>query len=114
MKALKFQSNRSDDNHCLQACVKMALNTLYRKTSWDKINEVTHYKEGLYSWASAAAVAISKKIPGTKVISMLDYRSFCEKGEEYLREIWDQEWFETQKIMASAGFKREQEDAQFS
>lgn len=115
MKTLKFQSNWPDDNHCMQACVKMVLDSLFKKTSWDKVNEMTHYQDSLYSWTPAGAVAINERISGVRMISTLDYQSFADRGEDYLKELWreDQKWFERQKKMATLGFKRERKDAQY-
>ncbi|MBI2624331.1 SEC-C domain-containing protein [Candidatus Parcubacteria bacterium] len=97
--------------HCLQAAVMMVLNTLDGPASWEEVNEMTKYEEGKYSWTPAATVTLAERLPGTKLISNLDYRQFAERGEAYLREYWDPAWYNDQKSYASPGFVREQQFA---
>lgn len=104
----KFFSNTEDGNHCLQASIMIVLNTLGHEISWEEVNKMTQYKDGLYSWTPRGVVALAEKIPGTKIISNFDYKEFASDGLSYLRECWRPEWFEKQKENASKGFKREQ------
>lgn len=107
----KFYSNLPDNNHCLQAVVMMVLNSLVGETTWDEVNRITDYEEGLYSWTPRAAVALDQKIKGVKLISKLDYGTFAKHGESYLRQFMSPEWFELQSFHASEAFKREQQAA---
>lgn len=107
----QFYPNLKDDNHCLQASIMMVLNTLLaQKTDWEEVNKITQYQNGLYSWSVAGVLAIAKRIPGTKLISDLDYRQFAEKGEVYLKKKWEklESWYNLQKNNASPGFRKEQ------
>ncbi|KKU93147.1 MAG: Protein translocase subunit SecA [Parcubacteria group bacterium GW2011_GWA1_49_26] len=108
----KFYQNWEDDSHCLQSSVMIVLNTLNRKVTWDEVNKMTDYEDGLYSWVPRAVVALAERIPGTRHISVMDYGKFAEKGEEYLKEFMPGEWFEDQKRNASVGFQKEQKAAQ--
>lgn len=110
MKPPKFYSNLPDNNHCLQASLMIVLNTLAGKTTWDQINKLTGYQDGLYSWSVVGAQILADIIPGTKLIShLLDYDKFAKKGDEYLKSIWSPEWYQLQKRNASPNFSREQE-----
>jgi len=94
----------------------MVLDFVYNKdTSWDEVNKMTHFQEGLYSWMPAGAVAINERIPGVRLVSKLDYKEFSEKGEDYLIELWKNApgWFAQQKRMASPDFSRERNDAAY-
>lgn len=104
----KFYKNWDDDNHCLQASVMMVLNTLNGAVDWNEVNDMTEYEDGLYSWSSAAAVMLAKRIAGVKLKSEFDYREFAINGEDYLKKHWVVEWFNKQKENASSGFQREQ------
>lgn len=107
IKKLKFYKNFRDDNHCLQAALMMVLNTVNR-ASWDEVNRMTQYEENLYSWTPAAVVGLAGRIPGSRLISGIDYGQFAERGEEYLKESMGQQWFELQQEHASPEFQKEQ------
>jgi len=106
----KFYQNLKDDNHCLQASIMMVLNTLNINVSWDEVNEMTDYENNLYSWTPRTTVALAERIPGTKLVSGMDYRQFAARGEQYFKECNknNPKWFELQKKHASANFKKEQ------
>lgn len=114
VKEPKFYQNLADDNHCLQASLMIVLNTLGREVSWEEVNRITEYKDGLYSWTSPATLVLAERVPGTRLISGMDYKQFAERGEEYFKEhnARTPEWFELQKQHASPGFKKEQKAAQ--
>lgn len=111
MKIPKFYQNQPDNNHCLQATVMMALNTIDSPITWEEVDQITQYEEGLYSWPASAVVALSNKIPNTRIISDMDYVRFAEEGEEYLKEYFHPDWFNLQKSKASPGFQKEQSAA---
>ena len=64
----KFYKNWEDDNHCLQASAMMVLTTLNQETSWDEVNKLTQYEDGLYSWSCIAVMAFSEKIKGIRLM----------------------------------------------
>ncbi len=108
----KFYSNQPDDNHCLQASVMMVLNSLREEISWEEVNRLTQFEEGLYSWNTTASVELAKRIPGVKfVAATIEYDKFAQEGESYLQEVLSPEWFQDQKQFASPFFKKEQESA---
>ena len=103
-----FYSNKPDDNHCLQASLLIVLNSLGYSVSWKEINRLTSYDSRYYSWTITAASIISQYIPKAKFMTRIDYRKFADQGEQYLKQIWDENWFNTQQSHASPGFIREQ------
>jgi hypothetical protein len=104
---------RKDDNRCLQAALLIVLNALGYNRGWRFVNELSEYEDGLWTWFPTAAVAMNKIVPGTRVISNLDYVQFASRGEEFFREHNRDhpEWFNNQKEHASPGFKKEQSAA---
>lgn len=110
MKPPKFYSNLPDNNHCLQASLMIVLNTLSCKTTWNEINKLTRYQDGLYSWSVTGVQVLVAKIPGTKLISSnLNYNRFAKEGNKYLKKTLSPEWYELQKRNASPNFSEEQE-----
>lgn len=105
-----FCSNSEDDNHCLQASMRMVLGALGIKTKFRDVNQMSDYEIGHYSWTPRATISLSEQVPGTKLYCLLDYEQFAERGEEYFRELneGDPQWFELQKKHASTGFNKEQ------
>lgn len=100
-KKPEFYPNWEDDNHCLQAAVMIVLNSADSRIDWEAVNQLTQYEDGLYSWASKAAVVIAERISGTRLIGAFDYRKFAEQGTNYLKECWDQSWYDLQSQHAS-------------
>lgn len=112
MKIPKFYSNLPDNNHCMQACLMIILNTLVGKITWDEINKLTEYNDDLYSWSVVGAKVLADKISGARLISSsLDYKKFADLGEQYLKRVWKREWYDLQKRHASPNFLREHEAA---
>lgn len=107
-----FYSNKEDDMHCLQAVLLITLNSLGYQMTWEEADELTAFEPNLYSWTVVAASVISERIHGTRLVSNLDYKSFAEKGDEYLKGFLKREWYEDQKNHASIGFVREQKFAE--
>ncbi|HWZ82459.1 MAG TPA: hypothetical protein VNW47_07540 [Terriglobales bacterium] len=105
-----FFGNKPDDNHCVQAAVLIVLNTLGFNKGWRFVEECTGYEDRRWTWYPTAAVAMNHLVPGTKVISTMDYRQFAARGEEFFREhnINQPGWFDIQKEHASEGFRNEQ------
>lgn len=109
MKPPKFYSNLPDNNHCLQASLMIVLNTLADRITWNKINKLTGYQDGLYSWSVVGAQVLVDRVPGTKFISCgLNYSQFAEKGDKYLKSILPPKWYQLQKGHASPNFSHEQ------
>jgi hypothetical protein len=107
-----FFGNSEDDNHCLQAAVMIVLNSLGHNARWAEVEVATQYEKNLYSWTVQGAAAISKYIPGVKLISPLDYRQFAQDGAAYLRRFWRPEWFALQERKASKDFEKERNAAE--
>ncbi|MDP3996763.1 MAG: hypothetical protein Q8P86_03675 [bacterium] len=106
----KFYEN-SDNNHCLQCCVRMAHDT---KTSTvidsQTVDMETSYEHNLWTWTIAGAKFLAEKTGGAQLINEgFDYQEFSEKGTEYLRQFWDNNRFESQKAHASANFEKERD-----
>ena len=102
-----FYANLDDDLHCLQAALKMTLDTVGKPISWGEADAAVDFVPGLYSWSISAAAAIAERVQGTKFFSALDYREFAERGEGYLASVCRPEWYRLQKSKSTPGFSRE-------
>lgn len=109
----QFFENWPDNNHCLQASVKMALASLGKQLSWEEINRITDYADNLYSWTPRTVVSLASIIPEILLISSLDYCEFAKTGEKYYKNLLkdNPSWFETQRQCASPKFLKEQKAA---
>jgi len=81
--------------------------------SWQYVDTVTGYEPNLYSWAPRSAIALNSLAPGTRLYSVMDYKQFALRGEEYFKELNTAQpaWYELQKAHASIGFRKEQQAA---
>ena len=102
-----FFPNWPDDNHCLQAAIMMILNTNDHPISWEKVNKITQYEDGLYTWSPAGVISLSERITGVRMVSNLDYEQFAARGEDFLKESWSDDWFKSQQLHASKHFEKE-------
>ena len=89
----------------------MAAATVGHSISWEEVDQLSSYEANYYTWASTVIVPFSKIVPGSKLISSMDYQAFSEQGEDYLRQSWPPEWLEDQQNHSSPNFKKEQEAA---
>lgn len=99
MRKIPFYSNLKDNNHCLQACLKMVLKYYFpnKNYSFGKLDKMTMHVKGMWTWQGASLLALADM--GFEIVNIenLDYKKFSKRGENYLKEIWSQEVFETQK-----------------
>ncbi|MDD2935211.1 MAG: hypothetical protein PHX25_01930 [Candidatus Pacebacteria bacterium] len=99
MKKIPFYPNLKDNNHCLQACLKMVLKYYFpnKNYSFSKLDKMTMHVKGMWTWQGASLLALAGM--GFEVINIenLDYKKFSKRGKNYLKEIWTEEVFETQK-----------------
>ncbi|MBI3671376.1 hypothetical protein HY249_01115 [Candidatus Azambacteria bacterium] len=107
MLDIPFYSNLKDDTHCFQACLKMLLKHYFpnENSSFKYLDKVTFHKKNKWTWNSGALLFLSNM--GFSVINIenFDYKQFVEFGEKYLRMIWTDEVFDTQKQYSD--FKQE-------
>ncbi len=98
MKKIPFYSNLKDNNHCLQACLKMVLRYYFpeKNYSYEKLNKITKHIKGMWTWQGASLIAFAKM--GFDVINIenLNYKKFAKDGKNYLKKIWNKEVFEIQ------------------
>jgi len=96
---IPFFPNTPDDTHCFQACLKSILKFYFPKKeySFSYLDRVTAHKKGKWTWDTAGLLFLQKK--GFSVTSIADfsYKKFIKNGEKYLKEIWTEEIFYTQK-----------------
>lgn len=98
-KNIPFYSNLKTDTHCFQACLKMVLKHCFpdKDYSFEYLDKVTFHKKDKWTWDSGALLFLSKLGFDVVRIVNFDYKQFVEFGEEYLRMIWNDEVFNTQK-----------------
>lgn len=85
----------------------IVLQALTGRAFWEEVDNLTEYKDGLYTWDVVGTLALSKRIPGTRLITNFDYEQFVDRGEAYLKEVWPEDKFNVQKRMASSAFSKE-------
>lgn len=96
---IPFYKNLKDDSHCFQACLKMLLKYTFplENYSYAKLDILTSHKPSQWTWNTAGLLFLKKKGFELVNIENFDYKQFARFGEEYLRMIWTDEIFETQK-----------------
>lgn len=111
----KFYKN-TDNNHCLQCCVRMVHDSVLPKQNWvdeEKIDCITEYEPQLYTWTISGAMFLAQKLNGVKIINGgFDYRKFSLKKKRYLEEVWKLDRLRIQESKASSGFEKESKQAQ--
>lgn len=110
----QFIRNQDDDNHCLQASLMMAASAVGHPISWVEVDQLSSYDANYYTWAPTVIEPFSKVVPGSKLISSIDYQAFSEHGESYLKQSWSLDWFTLQQNHSSPNFKKEQEAAKYA
>ncbi len=100
MKIVKFYVN-IDSAHCLQACVKMLLSFYFPKKKFED-DEIDHktLQEGGHTWLPPAACWLDEL--GLRVelfcpSSGFSYKTFAEKGDQYLKQKWFIERYDREK-----------------
>lgn len=99
MPHIPFYKNLQDDSHCFQACLKMLLKYTFpeERYSYAELDALTLHRSGQWTWNTAGLLFLAKKGFEGVSIENFDYKQFAEFGEEYLRMIWTEDIFETQK-----------------
>lgn len=108
MLKIPFYRNTKDNLHCLQACLKSVLKFYFPKNdySFKYLDRVTAHKKGKGTWLSAALLFLAQKGFDIINIEIFDYKKFARLGEKYLKRLWTDEIFQTQKRFSD--FKNEQ------
>lgn len=130
MKKIPFYSNLKDNNHCIQACLKMVIKYYFpaKNYSFKELDKMSKHKKGMWTWQGASLLALADM--GLEVVNIenIDYKKFAEQGEMYLQNIWSEEVFATQdkysdlkqekkiaqKMVESKKMKLANRDAKFS
>lgn len=104
----RFYSN-TDNNHCLQCCVRMILNTVTTEgITASVVNEETDFDPSLWTWTIAGAPVLSQRLKDIKIINEeFDYKRFADNKAAYLKEIWTNAKYISQSSYASKDFKKE-------
>lgn len=99
MIKIPFYENSKDDTHCFQACLKSILKFYFPKKnySFKYLDRATAHKKNKWTWNSAVFLFLEKF--GFEIINIedFDYAKFARLGEQYLKRIWIDEVFQTQK-----------------
>lgn len=108
-KAVPFFANTTDDTHCFQAGIRMILKYFLpeRDFSWEELDQMTAKEPGMWTWANAGIIALSKMGFDLKVIEDFDSARFGKEGVDYLKEIYGEEVTKEQE--KHSNIPREQE-----
>lgn len=87
-----------DNNHCLQACLKMVLKHLMpeKEFSYSDLNKISKHIPDKWTWQGASLLYLTDLCFQVVNIENLNYKLFAKKGGEYLKTIWAPEVFEAQ------------------
>lgn len=101
MKDVKFYGNIADNNHCLQACVKMLLSFYFPKKKFDDsvIDKKTLQKGG-HTWFPPVVCWLDELGLRTQLFCPVlgfDYKHFADSGEKYLKQKWTDERYQKEK-----------------
>lgn len=102
---IKFYSNLKDDLHCLQAGLKMVLSSFGKHYSFKELDKITGFKKWQWTWSTKMLIWLSGRYE-VMHIERFNYAAFAERGENYLKRIWDKDFFTAQK--AHSDFRTEQ------
>lgn len=107
IKMPEYRSSYKQDR-CLQACVGMVLATAGFPLTNTELNNITRYEPGLNSQFSIATLALAQYLPEqVKLYSILDFQKYAQFGEDYLRQVFDEEWLAHQRSRSSPEFEKE-------
>ncbi|MEX0917434.1 MAG: hypothetical protein WDZ90_02850 [Candidatus Paceibacterota bacterium] len=98
-KNIPFYANKGGDTHCFQAALKMVLGYYLpeRNFPFSRLDELTGHKEGRWTYPYKAYIWLAEN--GFTVTHIEDFsvEDFVEKGEKFLKEVWDPEVYKLQK-----------------
>jgi hypothetical protein len=90
-----FYPNLPDESHCLQACVKMAIEAIppFRKLDYQELDELTGKTrlKAKYSWPLELYLALNKLGYDISIVENFDYQSFVNSPEKYLIDNYGEE-----------------------
>jgi hypothetical protein len=83
-----FYGNTSDDTHCLQAVLRMALGLFLpgRDFTWQELDNLSGKRPGKWTWPQHALLAIREMGLSVREIAAFNYLEFAQHGMDYLRE----------------------------
>lgn len=77
-----------DGSHCFQAILRSVLHRFFpaRNYTWEELDQLTGKRPGCWTWPTTALLRLREM--GLEVVTLeaFDYRSFADRGEEYLAE----------------------------
>jgi len=95
VKIKTFVSNEHDDLHCLQACVRMIIDTAENKMlSVREVEEFTGFVSGLQTWPYQTMLSFADRGYYIENIEAMDHREFANDPrscviKEYGEEMWE-------------------------
>lgn len=98
-----------DNNHCLQCCIRIVLNTiLAEQVTESVVDRETYYDSTLWTWTIAGAKVLSLRLKDIKIVNGgFDYKRFIDDGVAYLKGVWKNGRYAEQSKHASKGFRKE-------
>lgn len=93
--------------HCVQACLQMLLYYFNRPVlSLPELDAITVHDPNKFTWMNDALVWLKTQDIYCEFVEDFDYRRFIQEGEPYLKIIWDDATFNTQKEFSDLEYER--------
>lgn len=93
-----FFGNTDDNTHCYQAVIRMMLNYYLPQEdfSWEKLDKMSAKKKDKWTWPTQMLLNLKKEGFDIIVIDPFDFKTFVQRGEPFLLELWGKEMGEAQ------------------
>ena len=96
---IPFYKNTKDDLRCVQAALRSVLKYILpsKNYSFSYLDLVTAHKKDKWTWDGAMLLFLARLGFDVVYITKFDYKKFAHSGEKYLRSLWTDEIYKTQK-----------------
>lgn len=85
---IPFYSNTADDLHCLHACLRSALQTLYphKNFTFEELEHLTGFEPNKLTWPMRAYVAVANLGYSVVVFDSMDFDAFVKSPTAYMEQ----------------------------
>lgn len=103
----KLFNNSHTGMHCVQACLQMLLYSMSKPVlSLQELDAITVHDPHKFTWMNDALVWLALQGIKGEFAEDFDYHKFIEEGESYLKTLWDERTFNTQKEFSDFEYER--------